>query len=589
MKGFLASRWLWTLCMAVIVVISAAIGATLWQMRPQDQGLETFRTEFLSLQSRESEWSIDLLKLELGIADNYDDVSNGANDLQVRLQALDDLLQADPSLEPLRPGFAAYGDAVRQKIWLSEQIKASYAMLRNSASVLPSGVAAFFDDPEAFATDPSGAARPSELLAQAVVAMTSFVITPTEALAATVSDALARLRDTAALSSAELADTAGRLAAQTEVVVRERQRGNDLMIQVTAVPVDQASGALQAEIHGLELAQASSRTSLRNVVIALTVLLAIAVSSLILTLRRRYVQLDQDNHMLQQKNEDVQDQLLQSAKLSAIGQMVAGITHEINTPLSYVRSVFELIRERALSESMLQALASGSPASGGSQEDEEEEAHLRQEELVMLLDDGIHGIDEIATLVRTMKNFSRFDRGHAESFSVEDGLESALLIARSTLKYAADVDRDFDNVPPIYAAPSQLRQVFLNLLNNAVQAIESTGRRGKIIVRTRLTAAETIKIEIQDDGPGIPDDVLPRIFDPFFSTKPVGEGTGMGLSICYRIIENHGGTITVATRSGVGTSFTITLPRHTGIDKEPPEIQQRSGMMQVAHEGQNAA
>ena len=179
----------------------------------------------------------------------------------------------------------------------------------------------------------------------------------------------------------------------------------------------------------------------------------------------------------------------------------------------------------------------------------------------MLVDDGLHGIEEITTLVRTMKNFSRLDKGQIESFSVEEGLESALLIARSQLKYVAEAKREFDTVPQIMCSPSQIRQVFLNLIVNAVDAMATMDRRGVLTLRTRITSSDTVQIDISDNGPGISDDVIGKIFDPFFTTKPVGQGTGMGLSICYRIIENHGGTITVNSKPGKGTVFTITLPR----------------------------
>jgi signal transduction histidine kinase len=245
---------------------------------------------------------------------------------------------------------------------------------------------------------------------------------------------------------------------------------------------------------------------------------------------------------------------MQSAKLSALGQMVAGITHEINTPLAYVKAVFELIKERMLvaPEKIVKDVAN---------EDDEEAAREAREELEILLDDGLHGIEEITTLVRTMKNFSRLDKGHIESFSVEEGLESALLIARSELKYVAEVKREFDSVPQIMGSPSQIRQVLLNLVVNAVDAMTAMDRRGILTLRTRITSSDTVQIDVCDNGPGIPEDVIGKIFDPFFTTKPVGQGTGMGLSICYRIVENHGGTITVSSKPGKGTVFTITLPR----------------------------
>lgn len=564
-QEFLASNRAWAVCAGAITVLALAMAGVLWHMRPTSEDLPQFRGRFEALRQIEKQWDLDLLALELGIAPNYDAVARGTNVLLDELDRVGATLPGQPELAGLTPQFESYADTVREKIRLGDQIKASYAMLRNSASVLPAGIQAFFDAPDVYQPRGDGV-RPSEELTRAVISMVSFVISPTDVLARTVEDDLTRIRTLAAGQDPVLAEAVESLAAQAEVVVRERRRGNDLMLAVTALPADDAATSIQAAIVEAEAGAVNARQRLQAVAIGLGVLLALLVALLVFTLRRRFVKLDQDNVLLQQEKQDAQEQVLQSAKLSAIGQMVAGITHEINTPLSYVRTVFELVKERVMSDRMIEALA----AVDATDNDTEEDAHYRQEELILMLDDGLHGIDEITTLVRTMKNFSRFDRGHAEKFSVVDGLESALLIARSQLKYVADIERDFDTVPDIIAAPSQIRQVFLNLINNAVDAMATTGRRGRLVLRTRLTASDTVRVEISDNGPGIPDDVLPKIFDPFFTTKPVGDGTGMGLSICYRIIENHGGTIAVSTAPGKGTAFTITLPRHLAAHDSTP-------------------
>ncbi|WP_138464453.1 ATP-binding protein [Poseidonocella sp. HB161398] len=567
MTELLKSNRAWAICVAVIAALAVAIGFVIYQMQPRDSALQEFRARLAALDDREASWSLDLLAVELGIAPNYDAVARGVVELEAGLDALQGIQQSDGSLAALGPELARFAETVERKIWYSEQIKASYAMMRNSASVLPSGVSAFFENPQVYSQATGDGERLADMMSQTVMAMTSFVISPTDSLAATVAAEFDEMRQAVRDRSPGLTELVDQLVAQAAVVVRERQRGNELMLAVSAVPSDIAVADLQGAVQSLEAGLQDGRRQLLWLAAGLAALLALSVIALIAALRSRYVKLDEDNHMLQQANEDVQEQLLQSAKLSAIGQMVAGITHEINTPLAYVRTVFELIKERALSEDQSGAVL-------GRDTEDEEEAQFYREELQMLLDDGLHGIDEIATLIRTMKNFSRFDRGHAERFSVEDGLESALLIARSQLKYVADVDRDFDGVPEIMAAPSQIRQVFLNLINNAVQAMADSGTRGKLTLRTRLTSSDTIRVEIRDNGPGIPDDVLPRIFDPFFTTKPVGDGTGMGLSICYRIIENHGGTITVNTTPGSGTVFTVTLPRNAAVrdDEEMPGL-----------------
>ena len=182
-------------------------------------------------------------------------------------------------------------------------------------------------------------------------------------------------------------------------------------------------------------------------------------------------------------------------------------------------------------------------------------------EIDSLLQDGTHGIDQISEIVVNLKNFSRLDREKVSDFSVEDGLESTLLLARNVLKNKVEIRKDYGHVPQISGSPSQVNQVFLNIITNAVQAMSTREEVGVITLRTSISDdGDMVQVEIQDNGKGIPDDVLPYIFDPFYTTKPIGEGTGMGLSISYKIIQEHGGQILVESVKEVGTAFTILLP-----------------------------
>jgi signal transduction histidine kinase len=174
---------------------------------------------------------------------------------------------------------------------------------------------------------------------------------------------------------------------------------------------------------------------------------------------------------------------------------------------------------------------------------------------------GLHGIVQISEVLASLKSFTRQDHGKAEEFSVHEGLESTPVLARHLLKDRVEVRKEFGQVPRIHGSPVQLNQVFLNLITNAVHAIPA-GRAepGVITLRTRMEARDMLRVEIQDNGVGIPDDVLPRIFDPFFTTGDTGQGTGMGLSISFRIVQEHGGMILVDTEPGTGTVFAVLLP-----------------------------
>ena len=178
------------------------------------------------------------------------------------------------------------------------------------------------------------------------------------------------------------------------------------------------------------------------------------------------------------------------------------------------------------------------------------------EELWQLFSDTRHGIDQISEIVLNLKNFSRVDRAAVDAVDVNRCLDSALLIAKNTIKHKAEVIRQYGELPPIRCAPSQINQVFLNLLTNAAQAIEGQGR---ITVRTQ-SDRNYVHVVIQDSGKGIAAEHLSRIFDPFFTTKPVGQGTGLGLSISQKIIQDHGGAIRVKSEPGRGTAFCVSLP-----------------------------
>jgi two-component system NtrC family sensor kinase len=264
--------------------------------------------------------------------------------------------------------------------------------------------------------------------------------------------------------------------------------------------------------------------------------------------------------------------LVQSEKMASLGQMVAGIAHEINTPLGYVQNnvaigqdLFRHIQTmiagyEALVDGLLDEQSTDELIAEQMQQVVEFRSDMNVREMLGemhgLMDDSLYGIAQISELVLNLKNFSRMDAAATEAVSLNNCIESALNIGRNVLKDTVEVVKELGDLPKITCAPSQLNQVFLNLFTNAAQAMEG---QGKLYIKTWLEEG-AVHISVADNGKGIPEAVLTRIFDPFFTTKPVGEGTGLGLAISHQIIQQHGGEIHVESRVGEGTRFRIKLP-----------------------------
>ncbi len=244
-------------------------------------------------------------------------------------------------------------------------------------------------------------------------------------------------------------------------------------------------------------------------------------------------------------------QLLQSEKLAAIGTLAAGVAHEINNPVGYIKSNLN---------TMYRYLNHLNKCLSNIDELDDE----NREELKEMIDDfgdaiseSIDGTERVAEIVTDLKSFARIDKSERESTDLNEGLRSTLNIVWNELKYKCKVETDFGDIPELTCMPNQLNQVFLNLLVNAGQSIEH--KNGLIKIRT-WSDGDGIYVSISDNGKGIPEDQLSKIFEPFFTTKEVGEGTGLGLSLVHDIVEKHNGSIEVDSEVGKGTTFTMTFP-----------------------------
>ncbi|WP_321850930.1 histidine kinase [Burkholderia diffusa] len=261
--------------------------------------------------------------------------------------------------------------------------------------------------------------------------------------------------------------------------------------------------------------------------------------------------------------EETHVQLLQSEKLASIGQLAAGVAHEINNPIGFISANLNTLRTwvRSLLDVVAAhdaALTQLEPATRDALTAMRVAADLDyvRDEIVTLIDESIDGAVRVRRIVQDLRDFSRPGSDEWSVVDIHAGLESTLNVVHNELKYKADIVREYGDVPQVECLPSQLNQVFMNLLVNAAHAIPT---RGVITIRTS-SDGEQVSIAISDTGTGMTPDVVRRIFDPFFTTKPVGQGTGLGLSVSHGIVERHRGTIDVTSEPGCGTTFCVRLP-----------------------------
>ncbi len=271
-----------------------------------------------------------------------------------------------------------------------------------------------------------------------------------------------------------------------------------------------------------------------------------------------------------------QTQLVQSEKMAMLGQMVAGLAHEINTPLGYMknniimtRSIIEQFDQLTVASSKLEQVFKQETASVEQQNDALNNlscmtAEIIEQELpdatAQLLEDILYGITQVSELVLSLRTFAQLDQALIQAVDVHDCIDSALRIGHHRLKHVVEVRKNYGDLPTIECSPARINQVILNLLHNAADAISTVREKGEIVITTTNVDADTIQIKIQDNGKGIDTKHLDKIFEPFYTTKPAGEGAGLGLAICSQIIEQHKGNIQVESTIGWGTTVTITLP-----------------------------
>ncbi|TAN42291.1 MAG: response regulator [Nitrospirae bacterium] len=264
------------------------------------------------------------------------------------------------------------------------------------------------------------------------------------------------------------------------------------------------------------------------------------------------------------KLKEAHSQILQQEKMASIGQLAAGVAHEINNPTGFIMSNLGSLQKyvEKLTEFMMFQSEAVSPdkAEAVAKKRKEFKLDFISEDIHNLIKESIEGAERIKRIVQDLKSFSRVDEADEKQADINAGIESTVNIVWNELKYKAVVKKDYGDIPLTRCSPGQLNQVFMNLLVNAAHAIE---KRGEISIKTWEDGGN-IFATVSDTGSGIPADKLNRIFEPFYTTKEVGKGTGLGLSIAYDIVQKHNGEISVESEVGKGTTFTVKIPVVSG-------------------------
>lgn len=527
-----------------------------------------------TLRDIDTRWDIDILRERTEFDPNQMAAPNRTATAKKALATLAAIL---PSGE--RQGLAGLSKAILQKADLVEKYKNESAAAKIALHAVLSGAAALGAQAGERRPDDARGKLAQHARDQLTAAAQQYFWLGKAAPPMAIEAAAGELRELVAALGDSAREQADAIDGAIQALRKHKSAEQELFTQVSSLSsgprLDRMAFAFNRELETTLQVKELFRVYLLAYAAALLIgvgYLGVRLNAANESLERRVIERTQELSEALRHLKESEAQLIQSEKMSSLGQMVAGVAHEINTPLAYVKNSLGTVAERLPQittaiehcENLI-ALLRVAKAKPDALKHEFAQtsallAQLKQQrvlgELGGLVKDGLYGTGEMSEIVGNLKDFSRLDRSKVSSFDLNEGLASSLGLARHMLK-SVKVTRQFGEIPAITCAPSQINQVFLNLITNAAQALPPAN--GEITLTTRADEGG-VAIEIADNGNGIPPEVLPKIFDPFFTTKEIGKGTGLGLSISYKIVQQHGGRIEVSSDPRKGTRFSVWLP-----------------------------